>query len=308
MKSHLALLALLALSAPAGAGELFSSFEFTNLGNFTLGNAPLSATFTGGQAKSVGVPGLYHSGFFSWMVSAQGAGFVNFGQPLQGVDFWYRDESNSVKSQVLVCDPNFNVLATFNGSTSWTHVQFTGTIGQIDVLNLTPSSTAHAVIDDFKAIFGTTLTYCTAKSGLACGTPAIAFSGQSSATAVSGFTISAAPARSNRTGILLYTSSGRANLAFPAGGHILCIATSPLRRGGPTSSGGTPGPNCDGVFTIDWNAFAHGVWAPPGGQAANNPAPFLVSAGQVVNVQWWGRDSLATGSFMSDALEYTVCP
>jgi len=62
------------------------------------------------------------------------------------------------------------------------------------------------------------------------------------------------------------------------------------------------------VFTIDWNAFAHGVWMPPGGQAPNNPAPFLVSAGQVVNVQWWGRDSVMTGSFMSDALEYTVCP
>ena len=307
MKSHLALLALFALSAPVSAGELFTSFEFTNLGSFTLGNPPLSATFSGGEAKSIGVPGLYHSGLFSWMVAAGGAGFVSFGQTLQGVDFWYRDQSSSVQSQVLVCDPSFNVLASFNGSTAWTHVQVSGPIAQIDVLNLSATS-GHAVIDDFKAIFGSTVIYCTAKSGLACGTPAIAFSGQASATALSGFTISAAPARSNRTGILLYTSSGRANLPFPAGGHILCIASSPLRRGGPTSSGGTPGPNCDGVFTIDWNAFSHGVWVPPGGQAANNPAPFLLSAGQVVNVQWWGRDSVASGSFMSDALEYTVCP
>jgi plastocyanin len=150
--------------------------------------------------------------------------------------------------------------------------------------------------------------YCTAKGGLACGPTAIASVGVPSATAASGFTITAAPARSNKPGILLYTSAGRANLPFPQGGHILCIQASPLRRGGPTASGGTPGPNCDGVFTIDWNAFAHGVWVPPGGQTPNSPAPFLLVIGQQVNAQWWGRDTVATGSFMSDALEYRVCP
>jgi len=150
--------------------------------------------------------------------------------------------------------------------------------------------------------------YCTAKSGLACGLPSISSTGTPSAAATSGFVIQAGPARSNKTGILLYTNTGRANQPFPSGGHILCLSTPPLRRGGPTDSGGTPGPNCDGVFTLDMNAFAHGLWVPPGGQAANNPAPFLLSAGQQINCQWWGRDSVASGSFMSDALEYTICP
>ena len=56
------------------------------------------------------------------------------------------------------------------------------------------------------------------------------------------------------------------------------------------------------------NAFAQGLWVPPGGQAPNNPAPFLTTAGQQINVQWWGRDTPGTGSFMSDGLEYVTGP
>ena len=39
-----------------------------------------------------------------------------------------------------------------------------------------------------------------------------------------------------------------------------------------------------------------------------NPQGYLLSLGQQINVQTWGRDSLATGSFLSDALEYFVGP
>ena len=86
------------------------------------------------------------------------------------------------------------------------------------------------------------VTYCTAKPGLACGVPSISSTGTPSASATSGFIVQASPARSKKTGILLYTSTGRANQPFPSGNHILCLATPPLRRGGPTDSGGTPGP------------------------------------------------------------------
>ena len=146
--------------------------------------------------------------------------------------------------------------------------------------------------------------YCTPKSGLACGTPSIGSFGTPSASSTSGFTVVASPARSNRTGILLYTSAGRANLAFPAGGHILCIAPSPLRRGGPANSGGTAGPNCDGTFSLDMNAFASGNYMP--GFPTHSPAGFLSSVGQTVNCQWWGRDSVATGSYMTGGVEYVV--
>ena len=150
------------------------------------------------------------------------------------------------------------------------------------------------------------LAYCTAKPGLACGVPQISSSGSPSASATSGFVVSAQPARSTRTGVLLYTNNGRANLPFPSGGHILCISASPLRRGGPTDSGGTPGPNCDGVFSLDMNAYASGNYNPP--FPTHSPAAFLLVPGTQINCQWWGRDSVATGSFMSDALEYCVSP
>ena len=39
-----------------------------------------------------------------------------------------------------------------------------------------------------------------------------------------------------------------------------------------------------------------------------NPDPFLLVVGQRVNGQWWGRDSVATGSFLSDGIEYDVGP
>ena len=137
-------------------------------------------------------------------------------------------------------------------------------------------------------------TYCSAKTALTCGTPAIGSAGIPSASATSGFVIDAQPARSNRSGIFLYSDQGPSNVSFQGG--TLCVAT-PIRRSNAVSSGGATG--CDGVFTIDWNAFAHGL-------AGGNPQSFLLNPGQQVNVQVWGRDALATGSFLSDALEYFV--
>jgi hypothetical protein len=137
--------------------------------------------------------------------------------------------------------------------------------------------------------------YCTAKAGLLCGAPAIDFTGTPSASATSGFEIRASPARSNRSGILIYTAQGRWNAPFLGG--TLCLAL-PIRRSVAVNSGGAAA-TCEGVFRIDWNAFANGL-------LGGTPQSFLLSPGQQVNVQVWGRDSIATGSFLSNALEYTV--
>jgi hypothetical protein len=42
--------------------------------------------------------------------------------------------------------------------------------------------------------------------------------------------------------------------------------------------------------------------------AAEAPAAFLTTVGTQVAAQWWGRDSLATGSFVSGAVLYTIGP
>ena len=87
-----------------------------------------------------------------------------------------------------------------------------------------------------------------------------------------------------------------------------------LRRAGSTNSGGTPGPNCDGLFAVDMSAFAQGAWpvpacdGSPSGIPPSSPAGFLATPGTAVNVQCWGRDTRATGSFVSDGLQYVVGP
>jgi hypothetical protein len=155
--------------------------------------------------------------------------------------------------------------------------------------------------------------FCTAKAGLACGAVSISASGTPSATASSGFTISAGPARTCRSGILLYNQSQ--GTAAPFEGGTLCVEPMGLRRAGSTNSMGTPGgANCDGQFSIDMNAFAAGAWVVPDCAGAptalppNNAAAFLSVPGTPVYTQWWGRDSVATGSFVSDGVSYVVCP
>jgi hypothetical protein len=153
----------------------------------------------------------------------------------------------------------------------------------------------NSLFDDCNCI----TTYCQAKTNSCGQLPQIASSGQSSATQTSGYDVTASDAKAGRAGFLLYGMNGRARLAFAGG--TLCM-NPPLRRGiAVFAIGGTPGPACDAIFSIDWNAFA-------AGSLGGNPAPFLRSLGQRVQVQWWGRDTPAHGSFLSNALDYTVCP
>lgn len=157
-------------------------------------------------------------------------------------------------------------------------------------------------------------TFCTAKAGLACGPAAIESSGTPSASAASGFVVRAGPARTCRSGILLYNTT-QAGAPLPFQGGTLCVNPKQLRRAGSTSSMGTPGgANCDGQFALDMNAFAAGTWlvpdcaGSPSGLAPYNPAAYLSSPGQDVYCQFWGRDTPATGSFVSDGLRYTIAP
>jgi hypothetical protein len=153
--------------------------------------------------------------------------------------------------------------------------------------------------------------FCTAKSGLSCGTPAIAGEGVPSSTAAAGFIVSAGPARSCKPGLLLYNAAQMPALPFQGG--TLCIETTGLRRAGSTNSKGTPGPaSCDGFFRIDMNTFASGAWLVPDCDGApasippNAPAGLLTVPGTVVFGTFWGRDSAATGSFVSDGLRWTI--
>jgi len=144
--------------------------------------------------------------------------------------------------------------------------------------------------------------YCTAKvNSLGC-TPQISSTGVPSASAGSGFVVSTSNVINNKSGLYLYSSTGRATLPFFGG--LLCVA-SPVRRTVGMSSGGNPPPNdCSGVYTMDLNLFATGG-------LGGAPQAFLTVPGTLVNVQAWGRDNgfpPGTNATLSDGLEYTICP
>jgi hypothetical protein len=146
-------------------------------------------------------------------------------------------------------------------------------------------------------------TYCTAKNNSLSCTPAIGFTGTPSASASSGFVITGQNVRNQKPGLLLYGITGRA--AVPFTGGTLCVASA-VRRSTGVNSNGTPLPanDCSGVYSIDFNAFSHGL-------LGGNPLPALLTAGTHVDSQWWGRDPgfpAPNNTTLTNGLEFEICP
>ncbi|MCC7173176.1 MAG: VCBS repeat-containing protein [Planctomycetes bacterium] len=123
---------------------------------------------------------------------------------------------------------------------------------------------------------GSTAIYCPAKqNSLAC-LPYVGWTGVPSASAGSGFVLSAHDVLSQKPGLFLYTTSGTKSMPFQGG--TLCI-NAPIRRTPVQSSGGNPPPtDCSGSYSIDFNAHV-----------ALGLDPKLV-AGSCVAGQFWSRD------------------
>jgi Tol biopolymer transport system component len=142
--------------------------------------------------------------------------------------------------------------------------------------------------------------YCTAGTTTHGCVPAIAYTGTPSASASSGFTITVHSVEGMKQGILFYGVNNSGFVPHPWGGSssYMCVR-APTQRTHSQNSGGTFN-GCDGVLSIDWNAFmaTHPT-------ALGNP----LQVGQAVYAQAWFRDPPSPKSTMlSDALQFSVGP
>lgn len=140
-------------------------------------------------------------------------------------------------------------------------------------------------------------TYCTAKAdSLGCAA-ALAGSGTPSASAGSGFDVSFGPVPGGNVGLFLYSTQGSQTTPIANAFGFLCVSTAGLFRTAPSTTGGTSGA-CDGVLTIDFNAYI-----------ATQTADASLVAGATVDLQAWYRDPPNPGSAnLSNAGRFSVCP
>lgn len=140
--------------------------------------------------------------------------------------------------------------------------------------------------------------YCTAGTTTNGCNATLASTGVPSASATSGFVVTASQVEGQKQGLFFYSLSGAQAQPWGSGTSFLCVHP-PTQRGPVATSGGTSNA-CDGSLTLDWNAFR-----------ASSPtilgAPF--QGGESVWIQTWFRDPPAPKSTsLSNALSFTVAP
>ncbi|MBT8135717.1 MAG: pullulanase-type alpha-1,6-glucosidase [Gammaproteobacteria bacterium] len=83
--------------------------EVTN-GSFTIGNAPLTATFSGGSVQAPANTELYRSPTQAWLIEEGGSASITFETPASSFEFWYRNEfaapeEEATRGGEVACNP-----------------------------------------------------------------------------------------------------------------------------------------------------------------------------------------------------------
>ena len=143
---------------------------------------------------------------------------------------------------------------------------------------------------------GTTTNYCTAGTSANGCQAAIAGTGSASLSSGSPFTLDVTGVEGNKDGLIFFGTNGSQANSWGTGSSFQCVVP-PVKRTG-LQLGNGPNGTCDGVFSLDFNAWmtAHPATAP--------------TAGSVVDAQAWYRDPLNTSNqttSLSDAIEFLVC-
>jgi hypothetical protein len=279
---------------------------------------PTPTTFNSGWFA--GKPGAFRSGLsFSDPVSTGQCNGLAFSRnPMQALDEsgdllqWISiDYGGGVqKEAIVVVAPDGSVTiatqqgdTTPDGGTYSTYDAWPSLVGLRGAFGAaTPGSGHLNSYFQFTECAPTPVTYCRPKrNSLGC-TPSIAFTGSSSATQQSGFTVTASPVINQKLGMWIYTLVGRDSLPFAGG--LLCVA-QPFSRTPSGSTGGNPLPNdCSGSGSIDMNAFAIGA-------IGGNPSPALAQPGRTIRMQYVSRDpgfAPPDNLSLTGGFEYVVGP
>jgi len=135
----------------ARADTVTTSFEGFATGTFSIGTSPISATFTGGNAQTVGNFQYYHTGRYSWHVSAGSIATITFESPASSVDLWYRNTPGGA-GEVRAIDTGGAVIGT--GTVTSTFQNFVVTRGAGNTLiasvEFENTGTADIVMDDVR--------------------------------------------------------------------------------------------------------------------------------------------------------------
>jgi hypothetical protein len=139
--------------------------------------------------------------------------------------------------------------------------------------------------------------YCTAGTSASGCQAVLSSTGTPSATAATGFVVTAGGVEGVKDGLFFYGTNGAQANSWGNGTSYQCVVP-PTKRSPALNSGGTLGA-CDGAMSRDMNTY----WTafPP-----KNPG-----VGASVHLQLWYRDPLSTSNqttSLSDGLSFLLCP
>jgi hypothetical protein len=143
-------------------------------------------------------------------------------------------------------------------------------------------------------------TYCRAGTSASGCTAAIFASGLPSASAPSGFYLTATDVEGAKDGLFFFGTNGQQANPWGNGTSYQCVVPPVMRCGLLTGSGSAGA--CDGSFAQDLNA----LWCPSCPKPAKNPG-----AGAIVQAQLWYFDPASTSNqttSFSDAIEFWTGP
>ncbi len=104
---------------------VFTSFEFSAIGGFSIGAFPFTTDFSNGNAETRGVAAFYRSGVNAWHILNGTSATVTFGTPPSTLSFWVRTVNAADVSTIEIFDvtpTNPVLITTVTPTTTYTQI------------------------------------------------------------------------------------------------------------------------------------------------------------------------------------------